>query len=55
MNLLYSIYPINLSSSAQAIASLVPDDQLSEDNIMPEAFDPKVVEAVSQAVKAHIS
>ncbi len=42
-------------AAAQAIASLVPDDQLSEDNIMPEAFDPKVVEAVSQAVKAHIS
>lgn len=42
-------------AAAQAIASLVPDDQLNEDNIMPEAFDPKVVEAVSQAVKAHIS
>ncbi len=42
-------------AAAQALAALVPDDQLNEDNSMPEAFDPKVVEAVSQAVKAHIS
>lgn len=41
-------------AAAQAIASLVPDDQLNENNIMPEAFDPKVVEVVSQAVKSHI-
>lgn len=41
-------------AAAQAIASLVPDDQLNENNIMPEAFDPKVAEVVSQAVKSHI-
>ena len=41
-------------AAALAIASLVPDDQLNENNIMPEAFDPKVAEVVSQAVKAHI-
>lgn len=41
-------------AAALAIASLVPDDALSEDNIMPEAFDPKVAEVVAEAVKAHI-
>ena len=41
-------------AAAHAIASLVPDDELNEDNIMPEAFDPKVAEVVAQAVKSHI-
>ncbi len=41
-------------AAAKAIAALVPDDQLSEDNIMPEAFDPKVAEVVAEAVKSHI-
>jgi malate dehydrogenase (oxaloacetate-decarboxylating) len=41
-------------AAAEAIASLVPDDKLSEDNIMPEAFDPKVAEVVSKAVKDHV-
>jgi len=41
-------------AAAKAIASLVPDDELNENNIMPEAFDPKVAEVVSQAVKSHI-
>lgn len=41
-------------AAALAIASLVPDDQLNENNIMPEAFDPKVAEVVAQAVKSHI-
>lgn len=41
-------------AAANAIASLVPDDELNEDNIMPEAFDPKVAELVAQAVKSHI-
>lgn len=41
-------------AAAQAIASLVPDDQLNENNIMPEAFNPQVAEVVSQAVKSHI-
>ena len=39
---------------ALAIASCVPDDKLSEDNIMPEAFDPKVADLVAEAVKTHI-
>lgn len=41
-------------AAAHAIAGLVPEDQLSEDHIMPEAFDPQVAEVVAAAVKAHI-
>ncbi len=41
-------------AAAEAIASLVPEDELSEDNIMPEAFNPKVAERVAEAVKSHI-
>ena len=41
-------------AAAQALANLVSDEQLSEDFIMPEAFDPRVAQVVSQAVKAHI-
>ncbi|MDE7018049.1 MAG: NADP-dependent malic enzyme [Lachnospiraceae bacterium] len=41
-------------AAALAIASLVPDEELSEDNVMPEAFNPKVAETVAAAVKAHI-
>ncbi len=41
-------------AAALALADLVPENELSEDNIMPEAFDPKVADAVAAAVKAHI-
>ncbi len=41
-------------AAAEAIASLVPEDELNEDNIMPEAFNPKVAELVANAVKSHI-
>ncbi len=41
-------------AAAEAIASLVPQEELSEDNIMPEAFNPKVAELVADAVKSHI-
>ncbi len=41
-------------AAAVAIAGLVPDEELSEDNIMPEAFNPKVADVVAQAVKSHI-
>lgn len=41
-------------AAALAIASLVPDEELHEDNIMPQAFDPRVAETVSNAVKKHI-
>lgn len=42
-------------AAALAIASLVPEDELNENNIMPEAFDPIVAETVSAAVKSHIN
>jgi malate dehydrogenase (oxaloacetate-decarboxylating) len=42
-------------AAANAIAGLVPDDELNEDNIMPEAFNPKVAELVAEAVKSHIA
>ena len=41
-------------AAALAIADLVPENELNEDNIMPEAFNPKVAEVVAEAVKAHI-
>lgn len=41
-------------AAAKAIASLVPEEKLNEDHIMPEAFDPTVAEVVAQAVKDHI-
>ena len=41
-------------AAAKAIASLVPDDELNDENIMPQPFDPKVAEVVSNAVKEHI-
>ncbi|MCM1121784.1 MAG: NADP-dependent malic enzyme [Eubacterium sp.] len=41
-------------AAAHAIAGLVPENELNEDNIMPEAFDPKVAEVVAKAVKSHI-
>lgn len=41
-------------AAATAIAGLVSDDELSDEFIMPEAFDPRVAAAVSEAVKAHI-
>ena len=41
-------------AAAIAIAGLVPEEELNEDNIMPEAFNPKVAELVAEAVKSHI-
>ena len=41
-------------ATAKAIAGLVPDEELNEDNILPEAFDPRVSQVVSEAVKALI-
>lgn len=38
-------------ATAKAIAGLVPDDELNENNILPEAFDPRVADVVSKAVK----
>ena len=41
-------------AAALAIANLVPDDEVSDVNILPEAFDPRVADVVAQAVKDHI-
>ena len=41
-------------AAALAIAALVPENELTEDNIMPEAFNPEVAIKVSEAVKANI-
>ncbi len=41
-------------AAAEAIAALVPEEKLCDEYIMPEAFDPRIAEAVSQAVKQHI-
>ena len=41
-------------AAANAIAGLVPDSELNENNILPEAFNPRVAEVVSAAVKSHI-
>ena len=38
-------------AAAKAIAGLVPDEELSEHNILPQAFDPCVAETVSRAIK----
>ena len=37
--------------AANAIAGLVPDEELNENNILPEAFDPRVADTVSKAIK----
>ena len=37
-------------AAAEALAALVSDDELSENFIMPEPFDPRAVEAVAAAV-----
>ena len=41
-------------AAANAIAALVSDEDLNEDNIMPEAFDPRVADVVADAVKRNI-
>lgn len=41
-------------AAALAIANLIPDDEVSDVNILPEAFDPRVADVVAQAVKDHI-
>ncbi len=41
-------------AAANAIASLVSDEELADDNIMPQAFDPRVADVVANAVKANI-
>ena len=38
-------------AAAEALAGLVSDEELCEDFIMPEPFDPRAVECVAKAVK----
>lgn len=38
-------------AAAKAIAGLVPDEELNEDNILPQAFDPRVADTVSRAIR----
>ncbi len=42
-------------AAATALAGLVPDDELSDENILPAAFDPRVADVISSAVKAHVA
>ena len=41
-------------AAALALAGLVSDEELNENNIMPEAFDPRVADVVADAVKKNI-
>ncbi len=41
-------------AAALAIAGLVDDEELNENNIMPQPFDPRVADVVANAVKSHI-
>ena len=41
-------------AAALAIAGLVKEEELTEENILPQPFDPQVAEVVAQAVKSHI-
>ncbi|MCR5742389.1 MAG: NADP-dependent malic enzyme [Lachnospiraceae bacterium] len=41
-------------AAAEAIAALVPEDELSDVNILPEAFDPRVANTVAAKVKEFI-
>lgn len=38
-------------AAANTIAGLVPEEELNENNILPEAFDPRVADTVSKAIK----
>ena len=42
-------------AAAEALAGLVPDNELSDVNILPAAFDPRVADVISGAVKAHVT
>ncbi|MCR5100165.1 MAG: NADP-dependent malic enzyme [Butyrivibrio sp.] len=42
-------------AAATAVAGLVSDEELSDVNILPEAFDPRVADVVSKAVMEHIN
>ena len=41
-------------AAATALAGLIPDEELNDENILPAAFDERVADVISAAVKAHI-
>ena len=41
-------------AAANAIANLVDEKDLNDENILPEAFDPRVADVVANAVKAYV-
>ncbi len=41
-------------AAAEAIAGLVSPEELNENHVMPQPFDPRVAQAVAEAVKSHI-
>ena len=45
-----AINPQMKMAAAKAIAGLIPEDELNEENILPKAFDPRVAPAVADAV-----
>ena len=44
------INPAMKMAAAKAIAGLIADDALNEENILPKAFDPRVADPVAPAV-----
>ncbi len=44
------INPTMKMAAARAIAGLIPDEELNENNILPKAFDPRIAGAVADAV-----
>lgn len=41
-------------AAANAIANLVDEKDLNDENILPEAFDPRVADVVANAVKTYV-
>ena len=41
-------------AAALALAGLVSDEELNDEHILPEAFDPRAAQVVADAVKSHI-
>ena len=51
-----NLFEISISNQANRLAEKpeISDEELNEDFIMPEAFDPRVADVVSEAVKKNI-
>ncbi|MBO4458394.1 MAG: NADP-dependent malic enzyme [Butyrivibrio sp.] len=41
-------------AAAMALAGLIPEEELNDENILPAAFDERVADVIAEAVKAHI-